>query len=187
MVSKRTLTNLEYALLGLVNQAPQTGYQLCKIFETSPIGHYSSSPGSIYPALNRLEKRGLLHARVERQSTMRPRRVFSVSQDGRHSLREWVTAPVDKNVLFRDEDGVMLRFAFMDAFLQPAETVAFLQQLSDTTSDLIADLNRHHQEISRASEAHTATGTLALEYGISSYRNLARWAKRTASKVANKN
>ena len=32
-----------------------------------------------------------------------------------------------------------------------------------------------------------ATGTLALEYGISSYRNLARWAKRTASKVANKN
>lgn len=187
MVQKRPLTNLEYALLGLVNRTPQSGYQLCKIFETSPIGHYSSSPGSIYPALNRLEKRGLLHAEVERQTTMRPRRVFSVSEDGRGSLREWVTAPIHKDILLRDEDGVMLRFALMDAFLQPAEIAAFLQQLSDTISELIADLGRHHKEISRAPGARAATGTLALEYGISSYRNLARWAKRTAIKVTDKN
>ena len=51
-------TTLGYALLGLVAGEPQTGYALMKTFTTTPMGHYSGSPGAIYPALRRLEGAG---------------------------------------------------------------------------------------------------------------------------------
>ena len=49
MTSK--LSTLGYALLGLVHGEPRTGYAIMKIFRTTPMGHYSGSPGAIYPAL----------------------------------------------------------------------------------------------------------------------------------------
>ena len=56
-MTKRTPTALEYALLGLLHQQPQSGYDLRKVFETTALGNYSGSPGAIYPALRRLESR----------------------------------------------------------------------------------------------------------------------------------
>jgi DNA-binding PadR family transcriptional regulator len=50
-----TITTLGYALLGLIRAEPRTGYALRMVFETTPMGSYSSSPGSIYPALKSLE------------------------------------------------------------------------------------------------------------------------------------
>ena len=62
---KRKTTLLEYALLGLTYQAPMSGYDLRKIFTTTAMGHFSSSPGAIYPALQRLEARSLLKATID--------------------------------------------------------------------------------------------------------------------------
>jgi hypothetical protein len=45
---KRTDSDLGHALL---HQQPRSGYDLRKIFESSPIAYYSDSPGAIYPAL----------------------------------------------------------------------------------------------------------------------------------------
>ena len=42
------MTPLSYALLGLMQMEPRSGYALRKVFETTPLGGYSSSPGSIY-------------------------------------------------------------------------------------------------------------------------------------------
>ncbi len=53
-----SLTPLRLAILGLVAMHPQSGYDLRKIFETTPMGNFSSSPGAIYPALKSLEKKG---------------------------------------------------------------------------------------------------------------------------------
>ena len=54
------MTPLSFALLGLIGMEPRSGYKLRKVFETTPLGNYSSSPGSIYPALRALEKAGLV-------------------------------------------------------------------------------------------------------------------------------
>ena len=58
-----TLTALTYALLGLVRATPRTGYALRKVFEDTPMGSFSSSPGSIYPALDKLVRAELLERR----------------------------------------------------------------------------------------------------------------------------
>jgi DNA-binding PadR family transcriptional regulator len=69
-------TPLEYAVLGLLHQSEQSGYDLRKVFAATALGNYSSSPGTVYPALKRLEKRGLVGGRIDDRTFLRPRKVF---------------------------------------------------------------------------------------------------------------
>ncbi len=58
----RPLTGFEQVLLGVIADEPRSGYGLRKLFGSSPASVYQPSPGALYPALRRLEGRGLLRA-----------------------------------------------------------------------------------------------------------------------------
>ena len=73
---------LGYALLGLVSQQPLSGYDVKKIFATTPMAGFSDSPGAIYPALQRLEKAGLVRSEVKQMAGLRQRRVFRITAKG---------------------------------------------------------------------------------------------------------
>ena len=45
-------TLLGYVLLGLLNQLPRSGYDVRLEMESTPMAHFSSSPGSIYRRSN---------------------------------------------------------------------------------------------------------------------------------------
>jgi DNA-binding PadR family transcriptional regulator len=64
------IPSLGYALLGLL-QKPSSGYDLRKVFSSTSMKTYSDSPGAIYPALRRLEHRGLVRGTIEEGSGMR--------------------------------------------------------------------------------------------------------------------
>ena len=53
---------LEYAVLGLLADGAQSGYEVRRVFATTAMRMYSDSPGSIYPALQRLARRRLIRA-----------------------------------------------------------------------------------------------------------------------------
>ena len=59
------LTPFEHILLGLICTAPSSGYDLKRIFATTPMGLYQPSSGTLYPALRRLEQRGLVKAQAQ--------------------------------------------------------------------------------------------------------------------------
>ena len=53
------LSYLELAILGLARQKARSGYELRRVFATTPMGHFSDSPGAIYAAVRRLvDRRG---------------------------------------------------------------------------------------------------------------------------------
>jgi hypothetical protein len=56
------LTPFEHVLLGMIFIHPSSGYDLKRRFATSPMGVYQPSSGALYPALERLERRGLLRS-----------------------------------------------------------------------------------------------------------------------------
>jgi len=60
MVTTNSNSALAFALLGLIGQEPRSGYDLRKFFSSTPMISFSDSPGAIYPALRRLEQRGLV-------------------------------------------------------------------------------------------------------------------------------
>ena len=85
---------LGYALMGLLHQKSQSGYELRKVFATTPIGTFSDSPGSIYPALARLEKRRWIRAAGESGENPRQRKRFSLTPAGLAQLKRWLALPV---------------------------------------------------------------------------------------------
>ena len=57
------LTSFEHILIGLVCLSPASGYDLKRMFAATPMGVYQPSSGSLYPALRRLEAKGMVKAR----------------------------------------------------------------------------------------------------------------------------
>lgn len=168
-------TSFGYVLLCLLLQEPRSGYDLCQEFETTPMGHYSSSPGAVYPALKRLETKGLVTGETEEADSLRPRRVYRPTEAGIAVLRAWITAPLTREDMVKRASEVMMRFAFLGHVADDAATRRFLEQLA-TVSDAYADeLDGYHRAMLGADPPH---GRLALETGIDYHRNLARWARR---------
>lgn len=122
------MTPLSYALLGLVRQQPRSGYGLRKVFETTPLGSYSSSPGSIYPALKALETAGLVEVRGGQ--TARGKGFYHLTAKGADALDAWLKGPIGDlgeallRFAFLEEDDREGILAFLDAFERVARTKA---------------------------------------------------------------
>ncbi len=124
------ITPLGFALMGLIRDEARSGYALRKVFETTPMGNYSSSPGSIYPALKALERAGLVETR---DATSRGKGLYYLTTQGRAAFAEWLRAPVN------DVVEAMLRFAFLhDA--ETSVTLAFLDAFEATARQGVAGL-----------------------------------------------
>ena len=160
------------ALLGLLMQAPLSGYDIRRIFTQTPLGTFSDSPGAIYPALKRLAADGLIRGRVERSAGLRERRIFRLTPAGTSTLQRWLSAPVTRDDVVHDTDELLLRFGFMDVGLGAHASVRFLTTLQH-------ELQRYVPELKRYRDAHSGgmplSGRLALESGIRSYETLLKW------------
>lgn len=171
---EQNMSLLGYALLGLLQQQARSGYDLRKIFSATPLRSFSDSPGSIYPALHRLEQRGFIRSRVEPRSGLRRRRLFRPTSMGLLQLQRWQSQPVTDDALIRGVDGLMLRFGFMDESLGPAHSLNFLKSLEHELEAYIPTLRDY---FAKQGADLPLSGRLALESGISRYESLLRWAR----------
>ena len=176
-MNPRRLTPLEYAILGLVRLYPMSGYDVHRLFVKTPLMHFSSSPGAIYPALNRLSRRGLLSHRVETPTELRPKRVYSLSPEGAAALDAWLRLQVTPDELIRDGRSPLLRFSLADGHLSAAETQLYLATFGQVVLAYLQELYRHRDELSTHGTLHQR---LALENGIRGYEALAGWIRDAA-------
>lgn len=158
-----TPTKLDYAIMGLLRETPLSGYQIRQIFETSEMGNYSSSPGSIYPALKRLTRLGLIENKVEDQERSKKRRVFALTSTGRNCLIKWLHQAVSREEVYRHMDELLLRFAFMDKLVSTANQLHFLRQIENFLPTKIQELQGFLEEHSKNIPLN---GRLAIMHGI---------------------
>ena len=166
-------SNLGFAILGLLRQAPRSGYDLRKAFTATPIAHFSDSPGAIYPALHRLHQRRWIATLPAGRTGGRRRRVYAPTGLGRRVWRAWLRRPPTREEVVRDMDGLVLRFAFMSGALSNRESLLFLQQLRGGIDSYLAELRRF---LAEHGPAMTLSGRLAFESGIESFAMYIRWA-----------
>jgi len=127
MARQYSPTLLGYVLLGMLNQLPRSGYDVRMEMETTPVGHFSSSPGSIYPALQLLKKNGFIDSEIVHRSRLKPREVFHVTEKGKKTLRVWLRKKLEVSDLRDNLSELMLRFRFMEDTSSNAETLRFLK------------------------------------------------------------
>jgi DNA-binding PadR family transcriptional regulator len=84
---------LELAILGFLCDAPLHGYELRKRI-TALTGHVRPvAESTLYPAIKRLEKAGLLARSTEPGAVAAPRHVLTLTDEGRRELRRRLAEP----------------------------------------------------------------------------------------------
>jgi len=174
------LSTLSLALLGLISQRPLTGYDLRKIFQTTPMGHFSSSPGAIYPALRRLEEAGWIRSVTKESRTRRQRTIYEITARGRKALQEHLSRTVTSEDVTWHMDDLMLRFAFMDGVIGREMAVRFLRDFAARIDAHVAELRGYFES---AKSILPPCGRLAMESGIQNYEMYAQWARRAMDEL----
>ncbi len=166
-------TLIDHAILGLISPAPMSGYAIRKVFETTAMGNYSSSPGTIYPALKRLQKLALVE---KKKSEEDDKNKFSITSQGKQIFKAWLTKPLDQNDVAKKLDEVLLRFGFMDTIINNQAKVVFLESLRGLLTDYAGQLENYHKKEFDNLPLH---GRLAFEHGIESYKSTLKWCEKT--------
>jgi len=166
------IPSLGYALLGLLQQNPSSGYDLRKIFSSSSMRTYSDSPGAIYPALARLQKQALVRGTIEDGNGLRRRQLFHITARGLAELKKWITQPIAPEDLTRGFEQIMLRFAFSENAAGPTASLQLLQSLREALKVHIASL---HTEYEASHKLMPTSGRLAFESGMHTTEHFLQW------------
>ena len=80
-------------VLSLLSESPMYGYQICKAVNAKTDGYFELREGSLYPALHKLERDGLLKSFWEQTEAGRRRKYYQITGAGKKALsakrREW--------------------------------------------------------------------------------------------------
>ncbi|HLI45084.1 MAG TPA: PadR family transcriptional regulator [Acidimicrobiales bacterium] len=167
------LTDVEQILLGLIASGLSSGYELKRFFATTPAVAYEPSSGTIYPALRRLERDGLLDGELVGSQGRRRQRRYRLTAAGRAAHLEWLGRPVDPRTVARDLGTHLMRFAMAEGLLEPSEVLALLSGLA-AALEAFVEKTEHYLESASLPGRHAR---LALRHGIEVHRASLAWAR----------
>jgi DNA-binding PadR family transcriptional regulator len=176
------LTDFEFLLLGLICGEPSSGYDLKRAFATTPVGVYQPSSGALYPALKRLQAKGLIQSQSHTTAGVasgRRRSVYEATPSGRAVHESWVRTPVEAATVARDLGLHLMRFVMMESLLTRLEVLAYLSDLRDALAALVAELERYTQ----AAAFEGRHPALALDHGVQVHRASLDWAENAITSL----
>ena len=176
----RPLTDFEQVLLGVIHDEPRSGYGLKKLFSASPAASYQPSPGALYPALRRLEARGLLRAE-DTPNGRRAQRMYSVTEAGHAVHLDWLCQPVVPATVGADLGLHLMRFALMANHLPRESVLVFLTQLESALDAFVTAMERYVASGAQSGHPHAE---LAIEHGIAVHRASLEWTRSARAALA---
>jgi PadR family transcriptional regulator PadR len=92
MIGEALKGHLDLLLLAILSEGPAHGYAVIESLRSRSGGTFDLPEGTIYPALHRLERQGLLHSRWSEDSARR-KRIYQLTSRGQQALarrqEEW--------------------------------------------------------------------------------------------------
>ena len=146
--------------LGILSQGDTTGYEIKKQFESHYSHFYEASFGSIYPALAKLTKNGLVSCTQKAQEKRPDKKVYSITSAGRLAFLDELNKVPGRDHIRSEFLATML---FGD-LLSPAQLDKVIE---NKLSEYRAELEQMEtSDMSGASAGHT----FVHGFGISFYR-----------------
>jgi PadR family transcriptional regulator, regulatory protein PadR len=81
-------SNIDSLLLCLINTQPMYGYQIIKELDNRSQGYFRFKEGTLYPALHRLEKGGMIEGKWQILATGQQRKYYYITVKGEAELDE---------------------------------------------------------------------------------------------------
>lgn len=169
-----TEKKLDCVILGLLSHEELTGYEIKKRIDTRLNYFWGASYGSIYPTLSDLVNRGLATKRKDEENK-RNKLTYTITDEGRHYLKEWLKSPVEKDELryetllklfFGNEQGEEQTIQHIEAFQTKIEKeLLFLLGFEKTLNNCLNNDNAHKYYL------------LTVEFGIKAYHAYLEWCE----------
>lgn len=102
---------LRYALLGLLDRQPMTGYELTREFSSALSEFWNARHSQIYPELKRLAAEGLVEFSTEITGTQLERKRYSITLAGKRAFKTWEGASHPLPPTPKDEFKLQLFFS----------------------------------------------------------------------------
>jgi DNA-binding PadR family transcriptional regulator len=161
--------SLRIAALGLLAQAPGSGYDLLKLFEKSMANVWPATQSQLYGELNKLAEAGLIEVS---DIGPRGRKEYRITDAGRAELRRWVAEPQD-DPPFRSAG--LLR-VFLLGEVPPEQARDHALAMAEEAEAEVKRLERLRDSIHWTADDGSFYSLAALEYGLRKNAMEADWA-----------
>jgi DNA-binding PadR family transcriptional regulator len=178
-----TEKKLDCVILGLLSHEELTGYEIKKRMDTTLKYFWGASYGSIYPTLNELVERGLATKRGNSESK-RNKLIYTITDNGRSYLKEWLKLPVEKDELryetllklfFGNEQGNEQAISHITAFQEKIEKeLPYLLASEKVLKENLDEDDTHKYYL------------LTVKFGIKTYHAYLEWCKEAKELMEDK-
>ncbi len=180
------MKTLDYVILAGLIHKPRSGYDLTKWMERETSHFFAIGHSSIYPALARLEREGLVRHEVVPSDQGPERKVYSITEVGCVALLAWAGEPAAERQV-RDEQLVK---ALCYGFLPKERALAQLREEKANHEEKLAlyekferGLGAELREGRISGEAYLGT-LLTLRRGIGVERSYVEWCEEAAKMIS---
>lgn len=169
-----TEKKIDYVILGLLSHEELTGYEIKKRMDTTLKYFWGASYGSIYPALSDLVRRGFATKKEDTQNK-RNKLIYTITDEGREYLKEWLAVPVEKDELryetllklfFGNEQGAEQSLLHIESFEEKIKKeLPYLLGAEQTLKNCLDDDTTHKYYL------------LTVQFGIKTYNAYLEWCE----------
>jgi len=179
------MRTLKYAILGLVNREPMTGYDITREFDSNQLANFWYAKHSqIYPELAKLTDEGLLTYEIVIQGEKLEKKLYTITDQGRDELYEWLLK--DEPLEPTPKDVFRLRMYFSE-FLSHEEMKQQLnRQLKKHTAkrQYLQDIMEHNYSNGAPDLLTPAYGDfMVLEGAILRENSYIQWLKNCLGRI----
>ncbi len=128
------MRTLKYAILGLVNRNPLTGYDITKAFNEGLVEFWYAKHSQIYPELKKLTDEALISYETVIQGEKLEKKLYTITEKGKKSLQKWLIK--DEPLEPTPKDIFRLKAYFCDEM----DNATLLKQFEST-------LNKHSERL----------------------------------------
>lgn len=172
--------SLAYGILGFLNYAPMSGYDLVKAFDSSLQFFWHAQNSHIYLELKKLEKKGYICGETVIQSERPNKRIFSITETGKKEFMDWLAEGAG-------EDAAQFKSAFlMKVFfggnMSPAQSIDMLGKFKADCEVFLEKMESTPESVEHYGRNKENYQTLywqfTVDFGYSFIKTCVEWAGR---------
>lgn len=159
--------DVQSVLLGFLMHKSMSGYDLKKAFSLSFSFFSGLSYGSIYPALRKMERQGLISQQLEIQDGAPNRKVYTITEAGKRFFLDALKRPFAPE---QPKSSFLMRLFFF-AHLAPEERKAIALMQLQSIEQMSAQLDAARPEIESRADRFQF---LCYEFGVRMFHDMVR-------------
>lgn len=165
---------IDYVILGLLSHEDLSGYEIKARIDGAIRFFFKGSFGSIFPALNDMEEKGLI-AKKETTSKGRKKTTYKITDAGLEKLKAWLESEQALNEL-KYETLLKLFFGGCEPINVSLKNIEAFE--AKIKSDLLI-LKGYRDALKEAPESNDhLCFSLTVSFGIETYEAYLRWCKK---------